>query len=310
MAKAVWLADAETLGADVPQIYARQNQPTFIRLMRASSRCHALAGRVHAARVCVALGLLVAGPLIAVFEPSASEGIAAVSAGWAALGAFVFKGWEVKLKRRGAQAQEVFDCELFSLNWNAAVAGRRPAPEELHDWAKKQSSEKLKNWYPDVSGAQPPLDALLCQRSSLVWGRRNHEIYARVILGLAAGWVILNLLMGVALNLGLGEFLVRLFLPSLPALLLAGSTYEEHVEQAEAKGAVERTIDNVWRDSLDRGDRPGGTMIRQIQDRIFELRLGARPPAPLYRWRRERDEAAMVAAVEELVADLPPTLRV
>lgn len=293
----------------MPQINVRQDEPHFLRLARAAGRCHSVAGRVHGARITVAATFLAAGPLGALLAPSISAGIAAASGAWAALGAFVFKRWEARFRRRGVLAQELFDCGLFGIDWNGAVAGRPPAREELHDWAEKRSEEGLRGWYPDVSQARPSLDALLCQRSSLVWGRRNHEIYGWIVLGLAGAWVVLEFVLGVLLELDVSEFLVRLFLPSLPALLLAGDIYEEHRAQASAKGAVESGIDEVWAASLATEGTPDRATIRQIQDRVFELRLGPRPPTTLYRRRRDRDQAAMEAAVSELLEELPAALR-
>jgi hypothetical protein len=128
----------------VPQINVRQDEPQFLRLARAFSRCYSFAGRVHATRISVALLFLVAGPLSAVLAPSISAGIAAASGAWAALGAIVFKSWEARFRQRGVRAQELFDCELFGIAWNGPVAGHRPAREELHDWAEKQSEEGLR----------------------------------------------------------------------------------------------------------------------------------------------------------------------
>jgi hypothetical protein len=206
--------------------------------------------------------------------------------------------------------QELFDCELFGIGWNGALAGRRPAPEEIHDWAEKQGENGLRGWYADVSLARPLLDALLCQRSSVVWGRRNHEIYSLVVVTLGIAWLIFELALGVLLELSISQFLVRLFLPSLPALLLAGDIYDVHRAQAMEKAVLESRIDEVWESSLSTGRTPERGTIRQIQDRVFELRLGPRPPTALYRRRRQRDQAAMEAAVEERVGELPASLRI
>jgi hypothetical protein len=121
--------------------------------------------------------------------------------------------------------------------------------------------------------------------------------------------VVFEFVLGALLDLDVSEFLVRLFLPSLPALLLAGDIYEEHRGQARAKGSLERRIDDVWAASLADETTPDQATIRQIQDRVFELRLGPRPPTALYRRRRERDQAAMEAAVHELVGELPAALQ-
>src|SRR6185437_12674220 len=99
---------------------------------------------------------------------------------------------------RAAAIQEQYDVELFDLDWNDALVGRRVAPEEVADAAahvtKEKDLERFRTWYPaSVDEVRWPLNVILCQRSSAVWGRRSHFGYAVFVAAAALVWFIAGL---------------------------------------------------------------------------------------------------------------------
>lgn len=203
--------------------------------------------------------------------------------------------------------QEAFDTRLFGLQWNTPLAGRLPAPEDVDDDARGIDDATLRNWYPAAAGQLlRPLDVLLCQRSGVVWGRRTHTAYAALLLGLTITWWIAGVTIGVLDDLGLGEYLVGLFLPSLPAFLDAGELWRAHREQARTKGVVEEDIDGLFAAARADGRVPELARCREVQDRIYlARRSGPQVPKRFYQLRRDRDETAMQRAAAEIAGALP-----
>ena len=97
--------------------------------------------------------------------------------------------------KKAVTIQEQFDVEVFGLEWNDGLAGPKEAPEDIHTAAQKiqvKRAASLRNWYPDADAAPWPLNVILCQRSSAVWGRRGHYWYTiffwgSALLGLSPG---------------------------------------------------------------------------------------------------------------------------
>lgn len=190
-----------------------------------------------------------------------------------------------------------------------------PCPHDARAIATRpvvsHSDDALRDWYPAAAERViRPVDVLLCQRSSVVWGRRTHSGYAALLLALTLGWWIVGVAVGVLADLSLGEYLVGLFLPSLPAFLDASELWRAHREQADNKGLIENEIDELWATARAIAHVPPPERCREIQDRIYVTRRTGPPvPRPYYRLRRDRDERAMQSAAEQLVDGLPDHLR-
>ena len=201
---------------------------------------------------------------------------------------------------------------MLGLEWNSALAATKPrAPEDLNDWAGKRSSEDRHHWYPEEVGpVRWPLDTLLCQRANVVWGRRNHARYAYIAAGLAATVFVATVIVGIVGGLSFSGYLVRLGLPSLPALLIAGELFSGHQRQARVKLQVEQAADEAWAEALAAGVPVAVGRCRELQDSIFETRATGTPiPRWYYKFRLDHDEAAMREAVAQKVAELPTGLR-
>jgi hypothetical protein len=131
-----------------------------------------------------------------------------------------------------------------------------------------------------------------------------------LISALVAGWFLVGLAVGALDDLTLGEYLIQLFLPSLPAFLDGVEVQATHRDQAEAKHCLELEVEDLLAYARDAEELPSEGDCRRIQDRNYVLRrTGPQVPQVYYRLRREEDEAVMQAAAEDLARQLPPGLR-
>lgn len=218
--------------------------------------------------------------------------------------------WQKRLRLSAARIQELFDCDVLELPWNALKAGPPPPPEQIAEassryFSKTQSMPALTDWYPPQVGEVPlPLARVICQRVNCWWdGSQRRRYVAATVLGLTT---VALLVIGIAIPAGLtlDEFLARIAAPLLPALILG---YRHAVEQNEAAirlDGLRQHAEQLWRDAL------AGTShltlaqrSRILQDEIFDCRRRSPPVFDVvFRLLRHQHEAVATAAVAALVS--------
>ena len=162
-------------------IFERQNTTEALVIACAFRRRYAVARRWRLLRVGVGLLIGTVGVLVAPLQPSTSDYVSALAAGWLVFGRAALATNEQRERRRGAVAQERFDTDVFDLPWSPSVVGKAPAPEDIRNWGRKeQDVDGLCDWYSDARPAQHPVDVLLCQRSIITWARQDHATYAQL----------------------------------------------------------------------------------------------------------------------------------
>ena len=289
------------------RIAERQNDPDMLLLLSAGTWHYMRAKRWHFLRVLGMLALAAAAPLITFLWPDAATVVGAAAGAWVLVGRTALAMAERRDIRLGATTREQFDVDLFGLDWNSSLAGPRPAHEDVVSAAAHvRNDARLRNWYAPTGDAPWPLDVLLCQRSSAVWGRRTHYGYAYTVLVLGVLWFIVGLAIFAADNLSLSAYLVGVFLPSQPAFLDTIDLYRSHLRQSSERATVEGATDGLWVRGISSPGAVTAEDCRRIQDQVFRLRReGPQVPQWFYRLRRGSDERAMRAAVSHLLSQLP-----
>lgn len=194
-----------------------------------------------------------------------------------------------------------------SIPWNSVRVDTRITPELISEanHAYTGNTDEFKNWYGDVSKVAHPLDVLLCQRSNLVWDWRLRGRYATAVSILTGTYLCLGALaLYFLFRQPAREILVAWLLPSLSAFIEGTRLAIRHFAVAKDKQDLERIVASAWRDGLHEAATLTPTVLRQIQDRIYDLRIGA-PPVPDWwnRWYRDRFETNMHEALTALQAD-------
>jgi hypothetical protein len=305
--EAVRLKDAPTLTAG--SIFERQNQPDALALAKAFRRRYAIARRWRRLRVAAGLLIATAGVLLALLEPSTEEYVSAIAAGWAVFGRTVLDGYEQRQRHCGAVAQELFDTEVFNLPWSPSAVGSRPAPEDVRNWARGQSDERLHDWYGDARPARHPVDVLLCQRSIITWARQDHATYAHLLRWAAGIAFIATLIIGVILDLSLGEYLLRLGVPVLPACLDVLDIAKANAQVATTKRRLEQQADALLTRARTAATPPTIAECRELQDGIYATRLMAGVPNWMYAITRSKRQQNMEDTVGHQASALPAALR-
>jgi SMODS-associating 4TM effector domain len=301
------LADATPVTTPAGQVSAlgqRAARPHALMLFKAYSRGYLLAGRWHNARTAGTAGFALVAPIITFWWTSGADLIAAAASGWLLIARAVLGPAEDRERRRAVNAQEMYDTEVFGLDWNLGLAGPRPAEEDLVKAAGKHRGDAPTDWYADTEDLPSPLDIVLSQRSSAVWGRGTHFAYAIILAGVGTTVFIAGVTVGGFTHLSLTDYLVRLFLPSVPALLDTIDLSRTHWSTSRQKGDIEMEADTLWSTGVQQIDAVTDDDCRRLQDQVYRLRLhGPRVATWLYKMRRGNDDRAMREAVAQRIAE-------
>lgn len=166
------------------------------------------------------------------------------------------------------------------------------------------AEDKSRDWYTvDLSDAVWPGDVLLCQRQSAVWSRGDHGAYATTLITTAVLWSGVGVVIALAQNLTLADYLVQLFLPTAPALVEAGEQRELHRVTADGRENDVAAIDALYREYKDDLAAIPPSRIRGVQDSAYQSRAVApRVPGWFYRLRRPGTDADTIAGAAALRA--------
>lgn len=297
MEEAVWLPDAASVIS--ASIFQRQSTPEALGYTRAFRRRYNSARCWRRVRVGVAVLLGTAGVLLALMEPATNEYVAALAAAWLVVGRLWLEPVERKERRCGAIAQKVFDTNVFKLPWSSGLVGDRPAPEDVLNWGRDEDQDGLSDWYSDTGSARHPVDVLISQRSILTWARQDHQEHAMLLkMGVAIAFAV-TVVVGLALQLSMGEYLLRLGFPVLPGV--AGHLRHRHRPSAggQGKGAPREDCQPTARSGHHAGAVAHGGRVPSSAGRIYSTRL--QPGVPNYMYKRNRPDREQ--NMDQVVAD-------
>lgn len=293
-------SDVTLAGATIVE---RQQAEEAKRLLRAYSAEYRRAKKCRTLRASGAVAFAIAGPVSALWSVTTATYIAAAAGAWAVFVRVLVKSYEEDAQRHAVTIHELFDDEVLNLPWPDSLAGRKPAQEDIVKAAKRVGRDlELRaridaGWFPPTPGVPPPVDALICQRASAVWGRRQHKLYSRLVLWVLGIAVIGVVGVGLALEMKLSTWLIVFVLPGLPALLDGTELSRAHADRSARKQELEASIDAAWDKEL---KHPGSLVTlrcREIQDAVFHIRMvPVQVPEWYYRRHQSTDEEAMQSA--------------
>ncbi len=260
-----------------------QNEEGSLRFQLAARHFYRIGKWVHFGGGSLTIALALASPFVLLFRPGLGPTLGAIAGGWIFVSRLVLKPFKRELQLNGATAQECFDCAVLGLDWNESLVRRLPDEEIRSASRSRKHVDKTRNWYPtDGKEHAWPQSVLICQRSNAVWARRQHHTYARSVVVTAVGWAIVGVVVAVAASASLGEYLVTIALPSLPAFLDASELSRGHAAAARSRQLLQDQTDALLQsEGTSRQD------MREIQDQLFNLRREA-PLVPEWFYNRIR----------------------
>ncbi len=284
------------------QIADRQRNPEAIELLQAFQHAHGTAKHWHMARLTGTVLVALAAPVVIIFAPSLEHPLGAIAGAWVLASRLVLRPAQERATRFAVAVQELFDQQVLGLP--PANASSPPAYEQIHQHARRRKTAPDPDWYSVQPPVPPGAAVLIAQRSGTVWSRRLHQEWAIVLVALAASWTILTVVIASVRGATVGQFLIAVLLPMLPAILDATDLCQAHWRAAAERSELEAVLDEHL-DQAAHGHRPSTQELRVLQNDINRQRL-IQPPIPTwyYKLRRASYETSMRAAAERLARSL------
>ena len=289
--------------------FERQNEPGALKVACAFRRRYTISERWRMVRLGTSVAIGTIGVVLALMAPTTADYVSAVAAGWIVFSRLVLTPNEQRQRRRGNAAQELFDTSVYNLPWSTSVAGTKPVLQDILCWGKHQSDEKVHDWYPDTRPARYPVDVLLCQRATITWARQDHNLYADVLRWTVGIAFVATVVIGIALDLSLGEYLLRLGVPVLPAGLDVLDIAADNADLATRKTHLEAEATALLERCVSTGLSPQESETRELQNGIYATRVRPGVPNWLYLLTRDDRQRNMEDAITAEIAGLPSSLR-
>lgn len=256
----------------------RQNEPEFLRLLRARSETYRQAVQLQIVQLVVTVLIPVLSAVIGLLVPTVRPFVATIAI---AVTLLDIAALDRAMKRRlktAALISEKFDCALLDIPWNRFVAGKPPEPETISaaDRRWPNGDEKLLDWYPVAIGKAPlHLARIVCQRTNLWYDATLRERYSNVLLIGAVVIVLALVAAGLAANLLFTDFVVTILAPSAPLLSWALRDAYKQRDAADAQKIARAEAEALWELVTAGGCDDGecARRSREFQNTIFQRRV-------------------------------------
>jgi len=224
----------------------------------------------------------------------------------------IFTPRQKSLQEKAAKIQQLFDCDVLSMDWSKLNTGNRPEPEAIVEASSRHKNvdpnfSKLQNWYPISVGQLPiHLARLICQRCNCWWDAQLRRRYAVLGLITILGLTVIVFLVGLIGGLTLEKILLVVLAPLIPAVFLGIRQHTEHTEAAARLDKLKEHSEGLWNQAI-RGRLTPQEVTEEsykLQNEIYDNRR--RNPLIfnwIYKHLRKEQEEQMNRGAEELVEE-------
>ena len=230
---------------------AKQNEEPNLRRIVAATNRYDRAKAVVALQVIALVVVPILLACLRILEPSASTWVALYGTVAAIVDIAFVDRWYHTLLKQGALCQELFDCDVLGLSWNAELVDPEPGPDQVVEWALASQIEQRKqlaNWYPVVAGTAPiEMGRLICQLSSCGWDSHLRRRYAFMLGAGAITCVLVVLTVSVAVQASVESFVFAAF-TLLPAVAWSLRSWRAQSEALELADRQRNHVLAIWRD--------------------------------------------------------------
>ena len=303
------------------QIVELQNKPQAIKQLAAQAALYSAAKTIFSIQLILGVPVVVAIALAALAFDKQWFGLPKKDIAYivgvsgmlfALLDVFVWSRLISHYREKAAKIQQIFDSSVLKLSWNEIAYEKRPDPEDIEVWAKKNQfytngSDRYENWYrTEVNELPSEVARLVCQRSNCWWDMDLRRRYNLMIY--AVGAVLFVSLVGIALGLNstAETFFGLVIAPLLPFLTTGPKLVFDNRDAISRLESMKETLEGSWNRIVQ------GNINKQEMTALSECIQGGifnnRKQNPLiFDWLADRlrpaNEEATRKTVEQYVAE-------
>ena len=205
------------------------------------------------------------------------------------------------LRNLAARIQQLFDCELFDLNWNEPLCGKKPQPEEIHDAKTGKNLTKLNNWYEPVIGQLPQkYGVIVCMRTNVTYDQKLRRTFSWIVEALIVGALIFVFSIGFKQNDNMWDWFLNALVPLSPIISWFIDIWKQNNNNIEALNKLQTLIDKSLNVAINHQEIPVSDLDR-IQNFIFVHRNTSYIiPESIYNMLRKKTENAAKYSAQQI----------
>lgn len=209
-------------------------------------------------------------------------------------------------KKKAARIQEVFDTNVFGIEWNCLID--KIDTETIFRFSEKYKKKEpdfssLKGWYSAKISEITTDDAILiCQRSNCAYDSTIRKSFKNLTTAMSITACLLIVVFSSINEITVNNLFLKILLPLLPIISFVILRNRENQSSLFTLNKMYQFVCDIWNNSS--SEKPADTkkLARQIQDRIYHNR----EDSPLifnwyYKIFRTKIEEEMNYSVEQLV---------
>ncbi|WP_342479507.1 S-4TM family putative pore-forming effector [Paenibacillus sp. FSL F4-0097] len=276
------------------KIEEKQNQEKFLNYLYAQSIYYDKARFYRRFRTTISIILPIGSVLSILLLPQIKEMLAVIGAVWMLTSRFILQEKEKSFTKIAATIQEQFDTELLGIKWNKVTVGDRVKPEVIINAASefKKNREKMVDWYRGLKCENSNLNALLAQRTNLVWDQNLRKGYSRFVAFITWGSFFSMVVFALFKSMTVEDFLVSLAIPSLSAIVYGIENSRSHLHRALRAEKIEKEVYETFIQNQNNKNYTDDFILREFQNHIYMSRTEPTVVAKWWYWigRKKTDE--------------------
>lgn len=210
-----------------------------------------------------------------------------------------------RYKLLAARIQQLFDCSLFQLNWNKALCGEKPQPEDISRNLGKENINQLYDWYSlEISPLNQEKSTLVCMRSNVYYDYRIRQLYTNCMVFLIGLIMLLLLVFFGIQNTNLWDIVTMGIVPLLPAVKWLYDVHRQNTTNLKSLANIKSLLNSAL-DKAGRNEPVALSDLEQIQNFIFiHRKTSFMIPSWVYNLLRKQSEKDMNYSVKQIVQDI------
>jgi hypothetical protein len=282
----------------------QQSQPDFICLLKAQRVAYSNAKNHYWVDV-VSVSFAALSVVLPILQLDCKADLVILNVIWWIIWLFLADRRSANTKK-GATIQEMFDVELFQLDWNFIKLPQKVLPDEIVRLSRLYTKSDLTNWYSPLISSELPhaIAVLLCYKNNIAWGVADKVKFRNFIVFLGIAYLIWIIGYAFLHEFSLGNTCL-LVAPSLSFFKYCWDAYRNLNAYIKKHQELNNTVEKLLGRYKTTKVEPTKLELRQLQDEIFIQRtIPHEIPDWFYNFHKGKTEAEVDEILKNIIKKL------
>ena len=276
-----------------------QKSESALRALLAQKNAYSKSKRIYWFETLIILNAIVATMVIP-FYANYKEAVAIISI-FSAIIIIVSTSYFGQQTKIGAGLQEIFDVNLYKIEWNKTLVGKKTSiNEQFFQTVDSKTDDIDQCWYSKsiIPTLPHEMAIILCLKCNSLFGIHQRKLYRNTLIIFLSAYYIISVILCLILKLELYVFAIYLA-PSVPFLNLMINKIKNHNDVYNRYKNIDEIIDDYTEKFKTTKFLPNKLDLRSIQDLIYLNRL---IPVKIPNWFYSRFNKKTNQIVDDCIA--------